>query len=62
MDSEVSDGWAKFVECELKVPEIFMENDRMDCFHKIGEERADGFYSERLLGVAQELQSGGYLL
>ena len=33
MDPEVSDGWTKFVECELKADGLF---------YKIGEERADG--------------------
>ena len=42
MDSEVSDGWTKLVECELKAPAKLMENELMDCFFKIGEERADG--------------------
>ena len=32
MDSEVSDGWTKLVECELRVPAKLMENELMDCF------------------------------
>ena len=35
MDSEVSDGWTKVVECELKVPAKLMENELMDCLAKL---------------------------
>ena len=35
MDPEVSDGWTELVECELKVPAKFMENELMDYLTKL---------------------------
>ena len=35
MDSEVSDGWTKMAERELKVLAKVMENELMDCLAKL---------------------------
>ena len=35
MDPEVSDGWSKLVECELKVPAKLVVNELMGCLAKL---------------------------
>ena len=35
MDPEVSDGWSKLVECELKVPAKLVVNELKGCIVKL---------------------------